>query len=66
LRSRPVERKIALTRRFVDEVLPLFDSGALRPVIDSRFALDEIAAAHAYMESNANVGKILVDVGSVG
>jgi len=62
LRSRPVERKIALTRRFVDEVLPLFDAGALRPVVDSRFPVDEIAAAHRYMESNANVGKILVDL----
>jgi putative PIG3 family NAD(P)H quinone oxidoreductase len=62
LRSRPVERKIALSRRFAAEVLPLFDAGALRPVIDSRFPIDEIAAAHAYMESNANVGKILIDL----
>ena len=62
LRSRPVERKIALTQRFIDEMLPLFDSGALRPVIDSRFSLDEIADAHAYMESDANVGKIVIDI----
>jgi putative PIG3 family NAD(P)H quinone oxidoreductase len=62
LRSRPLERKIALTQRFIDEMLPLFDSGALRPVIDSRFRLDEIADAHAYMESDANVGKIVIDI----
>lgn len=62
LRSRPIERKIALTQRFIDEMLPLFDSGALRPVIDSRFRLDEIAHAHAYMESDANVGKIVIDI----
>jgi putative PIG3 family NAD(P)H quinone oxidoreductase len=62
LRSRPIERKIALTQRFIDEMLPLFDSGALRPVIDSRFSLDEIADAHAYMESDANVGKIVIDI----
>ena len=43
-------------------MLPLFDSGAVHPVIDSRFGLDDIAAAHERMESNANVGKILVDV----
>jgi putative PIG3 family NAD(P)H quinone oxidoreductase len=63
LRARPLEEKIAVTRRFAAEVLPLFDSGALRPVIDSRFPLDEVAAAHERMESNANVGKIVVDVG---
>ena len=44
------------------EVVPLFDHGALHPVIDRRFPLEQIADAHRSMESNANVGKILVDV----
>jgi NADPH:quinone reductase-like Zn-dependent oxidoreductase len=43
-------------------MLPLFDTGALRPVIDSRFPLDAVADAHIRMESNANAGKILLDV----
>jgi putative PIG3 family NAD(P)H quinone oxidoreductase len=62
LRARPIERKLALCQRFGDEVLPLFESGALRPVVDSRYAFDDIADAHRHMEANANVGKILVDV----
>ncbi|MCU1365469.1 MAG: putative quinone oxidoreductase [Ilumatobacteraceae bacterium] len=62
LRGRPLEQKAALTQRFVREMLPLFDSGALRPIIDSRFPLDRIADAHRYMATNANTGKILVDV----
>ena len=62
LRARPVERKLALSQRFIDEVLPLFDSGALRPVVDSRYAFDDIADAHRHMEANANVGKILIDL----
>jgi putative PIG3 family NAD(P)H quinone oxidoreductase len=62
LRSRPVEEKIAVSRRFADEVLPLFDAGALRPVIDRRFSLDAVADAHRHMEADANVGKILLDV----
>jgi NADPH:quinone reductase-like Zn-dependent oxidoreductase len=49
-------------QRFVAEVLPLFDSGALRPVIDSRFPLERIADAHRHMEADANVGKIVIDV----
>lgn len=62
LRARPLEQKVAVSRRFAAEMLPLFDSGALHPVIDRRFPLTEIAAAHEYMASNANTGKILLDV----
>lgn len=62
LRARPIEEKVAITRRFEQEVLPLFDEGRLRPIIDTRFTLADIGAAHAHMESNANTGKILVDV----
>ena len=43
-------------------MLPLFESGALQPVIDSRFAFDDIAEAHVHMQANANIGKILVDL----
>ena len=60
LRTRPLEQKIALMQRFRSEVIPLFESGALRPVIDSRFAFDDIVEAHRRMDANANVGKILV------
>ena len=62
LRSRPIERKIALMQRFIDEIIPLFESGAVRPVIDSRYPFEDIAAAHEYMQSNANIGKILIDI----
>jgi len=62
LRARPIEEKIAITQRFAQEVVPLFETGVVRPVVDRRFALDEAPDAHRYMESNANVGKILLDV----
>ena len=62
LRARPIEEKIALTRRFAAEMLPLFDAGQLSAIVDSRYPLDAIAEAHRQMEANANVGKILIDV----
>lgn len=62
LRSRPIEEKIAISHRFEAEVVPLFESGALRPVIDSRFPLDRIAEAQTFMASNANIGKIVIDL----
>ncbi|MFM7252785.1 MAG: NAD(P)H-quinone oxidoreductase [Ilumatobacteraceae bacterium] len=63
LRARPIEEKVAVTRRFAAEVLPLFDRGVLRPVIDSTFPLERIADAHRHMEANANAGKIVVTLG---
>ncbi len=64
LRARPLEEKVAVTQRFIAEMLPLFDDGRLRPIVDSRFAFADIARAHEVMASNANTGKILIDIGS--
>ena len=62
LRSRPLEEKIAVTQRFGREVLPLFDDGVCRPVIDRRYPLDAIAAAQEYLAGNESFGKVLIDV----
>lgn len=62
LRSRSLAEKIAISQRFATEVLPLFDAGLVRPVIDSRYPLSAIADAQAHMERNANIGKILIDI----
>lgn len=62
LRARPIEEKIVITQRFAAEMLPLFDQGRMSPVIDSRFSLDDIAAAQSAMEANANTGKILIEI----
>lgn len=64
LRARPLEEKIAISQRFAAEVVPLFESGKLQPVIDCRFALSDIAKAHAHMGANANTGKIVIDIGA--
>ena len=62
MRSRELSDKIAITQAFVRESLPHFASGALRPVIDSVFPLADAGRAHERMESNANVGKIVLSV----
>ena len=62
LRARPIEEKIAVTRQFAAEILPHVAAGAMSPVIDSRFALEEAASAHERMEANLNAGKIVLDV----
>lgn len=62
LRARPIEEKIAITQEFTAQMLPRVGDGSLSPVIDSRFSLDEVAAAHEHMEANANAGKIVLDI----
>ncbi|HWJ97084.1 MAG TPA: NAD(P)H-quinone oxidoreductase [Acidimicrobiales bacterium] len=62
LRSRPLEEKAAASARFTAEVVPAIESGAVRPVIDRRYPLADIAEAHRYLETNANVGKVLIDL----
>ncbi|MDN3352428.1 zinc-dependent alcohol dehydrogenase family protein [Actinomadura sp. DC4] len=37
-------------------------SGAFRPVVDRTFELAEVVEAHRYMESNAQIGKIVITV----
>ncbi len=62
LRARPVEEKIALSRTFVRRMLPLFEQGRLRPVVDRVLPLEEIAEAHRLLESNQTFGKIVLRV----
>jgi NADPH:quinone reductase-like Zn-dependent oxidoreductase len=55
--------KAEATARFEREMLPLAATGALRPLIDRVFPLDQLPAARAHMEANAHVGKIVVAAG---
>jgi NADPH:quinone reductase-like Zn-dependent oxidoreductase len=43
-------------------ILDKLDDGAFKPVIARRFPLSEIVEAHRYLESNAQIGKIVVEV----
>ncbi len=63
LRARPVEHKAPIARSLQHIVWPLLASGVVRPVIDRIFPLSEAAAAHALMESNRHIGKLLLQVG---
>ena len=60
LRARSLEEKIAATRLFAAEVVPLLACGLLRPNVDSVFPLAEIVKAHQRLESNESFGKVVV------
>jgi NADPH:quinone reductase-like Zn-dependent oxidoreductase len=61
LRARPVEEKIHLAREFERTIVPLFERGLLRPVVDEVFPAAEAAEAHRRMEANESFGKLLLD-----
>ncbi|RKJ98715.1 NAD(P)H-quinone oxidoreductase [Alicycliphilus denitrificans] len=60
LRPRPVAFKAAIAQALREQVWPLLASGAVKPVIHSTFAAADAAQAHALMESNQHVGKIVL------
>jgi NADPH:quinone reductase-like Zn-dependent oxidoreductase len=51
--------------RMVDYITWKLASGALRPIIDRTFSLAHIAEAHRHLESNTQVGKIIVTTAAV-
>jgi NADPH2:quinone reductase len=60
LRARPLEEKITLARAFERRVVPVFESGVLRPVVDRTYPAAEAADAHRRMEANLNFGAIVL------
>lgn len=62
LRTRSLEEKATATRLFAQHVVPLLASGAVRPVIDKVFRMEEVRAAHQRLESNESFGKVLLTI----
>ena len=60
LRPRPVAFKAAIARALQEKVWPLLAAGRIKPVIERVFDAGQAAEAHALMESNQHVGKILL------
>ncbi|XP_037593652.1 quinone oxidoreductase PIG3-like [Cebus imitator] len=65
LRSRDRKYKETLVKTFTEQVLAHFSPGSavqLQPVVDKIFTMAEIQKAHARMEANQNVGKIILEM----
>jgi tumor protein p53-inducible protein 3 len=61
LRSRTLDEKAHIIRKFWDDAEARFKHGEFHPVIDKIFAVDDVVEAHRYMESKQNRGKILLE-----
>jgi NADPH:quinone reductase-like Zn-dependent oxidoreductase len=59
-RLRSAEQRSATVRGFVADLLPAIADGRIEPLIDRVFDFGDLPAAKEYMESDAQVGKIVV------
>lgn len=62
LRARPVAEKARLAAAVRATVWPWIEAGAVLPIVDSTFPLEEAEAAHARMTASAHAGKIILTV----
>ncbi|MFZ2651809.1 MAG: NAD(P)H-quinone oxidoreductase [Burkholderiaceae bacterium] len=60
LRPRPVAFKAAIAKALRARVWPWLESGRVKPVIHQVFPAAQAAAAHALMESNQHIGKLVL------
>ena len=60
LRFRPVVEKSAIVAELAEQVLPLFASGQLAPVIDTTFGMDQATEALEHVAASAHIGKVVL------
>ena len=61
-KHRPVHERAAMQPMFRKELLPLLADGRIKPLVDKVFSLDDLQKAREFMESNSQVGKIVIRV----
>lgn len=61
LRARPARQKADIIAGVIRDVLPLFETGTLRVVVDTVVPMAEAARAHELLESRRTLGKVILD-----
>ncbi len=62
MRTRTLEEKLGVTRRFSTQVLPLLANGSVKPIVEQVYPMHEISEAHKAMAENKNFGKLIVTI----
>ncbi len=62
LRARPAREKAAIVASVRQHVWPLIEAGRVRPVVDRRLPLAEVAEAHRVVAAGEHVGKVMLVV----
>jgi len=60
LRAQSFAQKAVMVKEILETVYPHLESGAIRPIVDQVFPLEEVALAHDRMQSGEHMGKIIL------
>lgn len=62
LRNKSAEIKAQICSKVQENILPLIESGQVKPIIHQFLSINDAQAAHEIMQSNANIGKLVLVV----
>lgn len=62
LRAQTFAQKAVMVEEILEHVYPHLKSGAVRPIVDRVFPLQEVEQAHAHMQSGQHMGKIILEM----
>ena len=62
LRAQTFAQKAVMVEEILEHVYPHLESGAVRPIVDRVFPLQEVEQAHAHMQSGQHMGKIILEM----
>jgi putative PIG3 family NAD(P)H quinone oxidoreductase len=60
LRAQTFDQKAVMVQELLENIYPHLESGAVQPVVDRVFKLEEVEQAHERMQSGAHMGKIIL------
>ncbi len=64
LRARPVAEKAAIMNELYEKVWPRFESGEIKPIVDTVMPVTDAGAAHDLVASDQTIGKVVMTVES--
>ena len=62
LRARPVDEKATVMNQLEERVWPKLISGDIKPIVDTVFPIQDVAAAHDLVASDKTLGKVVLSL----
>jgi NADPH:quinone reductase-like Zn-dependent oxidoreductase len=62
LRARSLADKSSAVGRAADQILPLFESGSIKVVVEAAYPLEQAAAAYERFAAGGKLGKVILDL----
>jgi NADPH:quinone reductase-like Zn-dependent oxidoreductase len=60
LRAQSFDQKAVMVEEILEHIYPHLEGGAIKPIVDSIYPLEEVEQAHGHMEGGQHMGKIIL------